>query len=287
MKKVSDLNNQLTKEFYKLNIGREINLIGSSNKREILYNSDYDLESHFTAKNKEEMLQQIYQHFKKVFIQAKKDPNVFIVDFKCGEIDGEPIRWSYADMMKGTKSGVHFTECLMMKSTIKLDEIYLLNGSFVDITDNYYFNIGGHQNSPKPTKKEMIEGIKEDAKELLKEGNYYKALKRLYLIKPSQKLIDYFNSEVGIINKARADLDILLILNEQTFRKPKMTDLNGDLQIIKQDLSYTQVDLSKELDKATATHTKKFELIQSIRDKLFEIVNQDAKKYFKKLEKSE
>jgi len=277
MKKVSDLNQNLTKEFYKLNIGREINLIGSSNKREILYNSDYDLESHFGAK--ENVLPKIYQHFKKVFQQAKKNPNVFIVDFKCGEIDGEPIRWTYKDMMKGTKSGYTFAECLMMKSTIKLDEIYLLNGSFVDITDNYYFQMGSHENSPKPSKKEMIDGIKEDYKELVSEGNYYKALKREFLLKPTQKLIDYFNSEVGILNKARADLQLLLVLRDQTFRKPKMSDLNGDLQIIKQDLSYTQVDLSKELDKATTTK-KKFELIQHIRDKLFKIVNQDARKYF-------
>lgn len=282
MKKVSDLNNQLTKEFYKLNIGREINLIGSSNKREILYNSDYDLESHFKAKNKEDVLNKIYQHFKKVFQQAKKDPNVFIVDFKCGEIDGEPIRWAYKDMMKGTKSGYTFAECLMMRSTIKLDEIYLLNGSFIDLTDNYYFNLNGHENSPKPSKKEMIDGIKADAKELIKEGNYYKALKRLYLIKPSQTLIDYFNSEIGILNKARADLDVLLVLRDQTFRKPKISDLNGDLQIIKQDLSYTPVNLSAEIDKATETNTKKkFVLIKSIRDKLFKLVNQDAKKLFK------
>jgi hypothetical protein len=281
MKKVSDLNQDLTKEFYKLNIGREINLIGSSNKREILYNSDYDLESHFKAK-KENVLSKIYQHFKKVFIQAKKDPNVFIVDFKCGEMpDGEPIRWTYKDMMKGSKSGYTFAECLMMKSTIKLDEIYLLNGSFVDITDNYYLNLNGHENSPKPTKKEMIAGIKADAKELIKEGNYYKALKREFLLKPTQKLVKYFNSEMGILNKARSDLDILLILNEQTFRKPKISDLNGDIQIIKQDLSYTQVDFSPELDKATATNTKKkFELIQQIRDKLFKLVNQDASKFF-------
>jgi hypothetical protein len=280
MKKVSDLNNQLTKEFYKLNIGREINLIGSSNKREILYNSDYDLESHFGGKKN--VLSKIYQHFKKVFIQAKKDPKVFIVDFKCGEIDGEPIRWTYKDIMKGTKSGFHFTECLMMKSTIKLDEIYLLNGSFVDITDNYYFNINGHENSPKPSKKEMMDGIKADYKELVKEGNYYKALKREFLLKPTQKLIDYFNSEIGILNKARADLDILLILNEQTFRKPTLSDLNGDLQIIKQDLSYTSVDLSKQFDEATKADTKKkFKMIQQIRDKLFKLVNMDAKKYFK------
>ena len=116
----------------------------------------------------------------------------------------------------------------------------------------------------------MIEGIKQDYKELINEGNYYKALKRAYLVNPSKKLLDYFNSEMGILNKARADLDILLILGEQTFRKPKMSDLNGDLQIIKQDLSYTSVNLSKELDEATKINNQtKFKKIQKIRDTLF------------------
>jgi hypothetical protein len=209
---------------------------------------------------------------------------VFIIDFKCGETpDGEPIRWTYKDMMKGTKNGYTFAECLMMRSTIKLDEIYLLNGSYIEISDNYYFNLNGHENSPKPSKKEIIAGIKADAKELIKEGNYYKALKRLYLIKPSQRLIDYFNSEIGMLNKAKNDLSLLLVLRDQTFRKPKVSDLNSDLQVIKQDLSYTQVNLSAEIDKATATNTKKkFALIETIVDKLSKIINQDAKsKFFK------
>jgi hypothetical protein len=279
MKKISDLNNNLTKEFYKLNIGREVKLIGSSNNRKILYNSDYDLESHFDIKNKNDALIKIYNHFKNIFIEAKKDPNVFIVDFKCGEVDGEPIRWTYKDIMNGYKSGYHFIDCLMMKSTIKLDEIYLLNGSFVDITDNYYFNIAGHQNSEKPSRKEMIKGIKDDYNELISEGNYYKALKRAYLIKPTEKLTNYFNSEIGIKNKARADLDVLLVLSEQTFRKPKFIDINNDLQIIKNDLSYTNVNFSDEIDKATKINNNtKFKMIQKIRDALFNIINQQTKK---------
>ena len=281
MKKLSDLNNNLTREFYKLNIGREVKLIGSSNNRQILYNSDYDLESHFDIKNKNDALNKIYLHFKNVFIQAKKDPNIFLTDFKCGEIDGEPIRWTYKDMIKGYKDGFHFTDCLLQKSTIKLDEIYLLNGSFIEISDNYYFTIGDHQNYPTPTRKEINKSLTDDYKQLVKEGNYYKALKRKYSMKPTEKLTNYFNSEIGILNKARADLDVLLLLNEQTFRKPKLTDINNDLQIIKQDLSYTNTDFSSKFDDATNTNTKKkFKIIKEIRDELFDIINKDAEKFF-------
>jgi hypothetical protein len=282
MKKFNDFNNNLTKEFYKLNIGRSIRLIGSSNKKNILYNSDYDLESHFGTSDKNKVLNKIYDHFKNIFIDAKKDPNIFLTDFKCGEKNGEPIRWEYKDIIKGYKDGYHFIDCLLQKSTIKLDEIYLLNGSFIEISDNYYFTIGDHQNFPPMTRKEIIQSIKNDYNELVKEGNYYKALKREYSIKPTKKLTDYFNSEIGILNKARSDLDVLLLLNEQTFRKPNINDINNNLQIIKQDLSYTNTNFSDDIDEATKTKNKslKFEMIQKIRDDLFRIINKDAKKLF-------
>jgi len=279
MKRLSDLNNNLTKEFYKLNIGRKIKLIGSSNKKNILYNSDYDLESHFGTKDKDELLIKICNHFRNIFVDAMNDPNIYITDFKCGEVNGEPIRWTYKDIKKGNKNGYHFIDCLKMKSTIKIDEVYFLNGSFIEITDNYYFTIGDHQNYPTQTRKEIIQSIKKDYLELVKDGNYYKALKRLYSIKPTKKLTDYFNSEIGILNKARSDLDTLLLLQEQKFRKPNINDINSDLQTIKQDLSYTNTNFSNDLDRATINKNK-FSIIKKIREKLFKMINEDAKKFF-------
>jgi hypothetical protein len=281
MKKFSDFNNNLTDQFYRLNIGRKMKLIGSSNQRAILYNSDYDLESHFEVKG-EAVLQKIYEHFKQVFKEAKKDPNIFLTDFKCGEKKGMPIRWTYSDMMKGKKAGLSFIDCLKQKSTIKLDEIYLLNGSFVEISDNYYFT-GAIQNVIPQTRKEIEKSLKEDYLQLVKNKNYYKALKRAYSIKKVPKILDYFNSVIGLMNKSRADLDVLLLLNEQKFRTPKLTDINNDLQIIKQDLSYSPLDLSDLLDQATKRKNRrvKFQLIQQVRDKVFDYINKDAKmKYF-------
>ena len=51
------------------------------------------------------------------------------------------------------------------------------------------------------------------------------------------KLISFFNSEIGIFYKANADLNILINVIENTFRKPNINDIKNNLQIIKQNLS--------------------------------------------------
>ena len=45
----------------------------------------------------------IYNDFKQIFINSKNNDDIFITDFKCGEIKGEPSRWSYDDIMEGSK----------------------------------------------------------------------------------------------------------------------------------------------------------------------------------------
>jgi multidrug resistance efflux pump len=90
--------------------------------------------------------------------------------------------------------------------------------------------------------------LKEEQKRLaeqVKEGNFFKALKRLFSIlliekakKPLlQKLISFFNSETGILYKANADLQILINVISNTFRQVKIEDIKNNLQIIKANLS--------------------------------------------------
>ena len=122
----------------------------------------------------------------------------------------------------------------------------------------------------------------------MKEGNYYKALKRQFVIKnltgeDSKNLLNYFNSDVGIINKTRSDLDMLLILLEQKFKKVNMEDVKNNLQIIKQNASYApDIDVSKVIDKICLLKDKKkiYNGIQKMSKQLLKIVNDDAKKKF-------
>ncbi len=50
------------------------------------------------------------------------------------------------DIMKCSSQGISFIEALKMKSTIKLDIGYLLNGIFTEITEVYFIKFATYQN---------------------------------------------------------------------------------------------------------------------------------------------
>ena len=163
-----------------------------------------------------------------------------------------------------------------------------MNGVFNEISDNYYIKIGATTNYQDINRKTIIKSVEEDYKEQVKEGNYYKALKRQFVIKKltgeDSKLLKYFNSDAGIINKTRSDLDMLLILLEQKFKKVNMEDVKNNLQIIKQNASYApEIDISKVIDKICLLDDKKkiYNGISKLSSKLSSLLNDDAKRFFK------
>lgn len=296
---INDFNDNLTKIFNFMSINGKYRIIGSSNIKNILYNSDYDLETHFKSKNSDNIPTKLYEHFKKTFSSAIKNKNVFITDFKCGEYNGEPIRWNKETIKRGyqiiNNEKFTFQDCLMMKSTIKLDVIYLLNGSFIECSDNYYIKIGNKTNFHPIDRESIIESINNDRKDQISEQNYYKALKREFSIlsilninkQKQQQLLNYFNSSIGILNKSKADLEILLLLLvDQHFRTVKISDIKNNLQIIKQASSYNiHINISKSIDNI-CNLKERYQIVNHINDliiKLKKYINNDAKsKFFNK-----
>lgn len=297
---INDFNNKLVKLINFISIEGKTSIIGSSILKPIRYNSDYDLST--DIKGEANLKNKIYLRFKKIFRLSKKDKNIFITDFKCGiDNNGDALRWKYNDIMKGFQivddETYFFEECLVMKSTIKLDIVYLINGKFNELSDNYYIKIGNKTNFEPITKKSIIKSLKEDYKELVKEKKFYKALKREFsmittenmneptpkdtLNERQQELVNYFNSDVGILNKGSADLKILLVLlEEQTFRKVPLKNIRENLQIIKQNISYSlDLNFSNLLNKATKTTTTKkamINIIKQIIEQIDNYVNKDA-----------
>lgn len=297
---INDFNNKLVKLINFISIEGKTTIIGSSILKPIRYNSDYDLST--DVKGEANIKNKIYMRFKKIFRLSKKDPNIFITDFKCGiDNKGDALRWKYNDIMKGSQiidgETYFFEDCLVMKSTIKLDIVYLINSKFNELSDNYYIKIGTKTNFEPITKKNILKSLKEDYKELVKEKKFYKALKREFSMittenmnqptpddtmnERQQELINYFNSDVGILNKGSSDLKILLVLlNDQTFRKPKLTDIRENLQIIKQNISYAlELNFSNKLNKASMPTTSKkpmINLIKQITERIDNYINKDA-----------
>ena len=48
-------------------------------------------------------------------------------------------------MKKNNNKGYTFEEALLQKSTIKIDITILLDGRFIEITDNYFFTINEYK----------------------------------------------------------------------------------------------------------------------------------------------
>ena len=215
--KNTDYHQDVEKIFNLLSIDGEYKLIGSANDEKQLYYSDYDLQENWQGKNTEATIHKLLKIFQDKFKEAKKLKDVWITDFKCGELDDEPIRWNYNTIMKGKQKirerEVSFEDCLLMKSTIKMDILALIGGLFHEFSENYYIKIGTHTNYPKLTTKDIIDSLTQDMNEKRQEGNYFKALKRKYQIlkltphtqKAQAKLRELFNSPIGLLNSYVSD----------------------------------------------------------------------------------
>jgi hypothetical protein len=241
-------NTELTDTFAKMSISHKYHIVGSSNLLKTIYTTDFDLNTEFNStKDPVEMYDHIYIFFKHLFEICKKNSDTIIVDFKCGTYQNEPIRWGYDDIQKGTKHKIKFVDALKQKSRIKLDLVYNLNNSFVEVSMIYYISVGEYSNFTKEefTTDAIVSELKKDISKYTKEKNYIKVLKRKYSlfnkmdtrVALQTKLLDFFNSPVGIIYKAIGDLNTLIEVKNQDFKRIPVEALYKFQQIIKQNLN--------------------------------------------------
>jgi hypothetical protein len=285
-RKTKDFNEEVQDIFNFLSVRGKYTIIGSSANTEMLYNSDYDLQTDGRVS-----LNTIKNIFKNKFKEAEQDPDIFIVDFKCGEYKKEPVRWNKTNIKKEYQiiDGERITldECLLMKSTIKMDVIALINGVFAEFSDNYYLSINGMKNYEEFTDEEVKKELIESAKEEYKDNNLFKYLKRVYSVfnlesgkkREQEELIKFFNSTTGLINKNKNELEIILrLLEENKFRKPKQADVCNNLQIVKQSISgLTERNLSNVFDVlCSKTGTILIKGIKKVIDYLQEIINKET-----------
>lgn len=305
-KPLSAFPKKLQEYFHKISISSDFNIIGSSSYKNFLYNNDYDLNEYYKAKDTPTILNKLYHNFLDKFLIAEKDPNQFITDFKCGELNNEPIRWNISQMKKGYQIINHhkitFQDSLLMKSTIKLDEIILIGNLFYDITNNYFLNIGTHSNyqvdngenmlTQKESKLETIKNLENDYIEQVDDGNYFKAIKRkssIYILKHnnhiSKKLLDLLNSDDGRLYKVINDLNVIILLSENKDKKPSINILHENLQMIKyfaSKISHMNLDFAiKEIDNICHFDQYKeiIQRIEKLNKQLNKLLNKSVKKF--------
>lgn len=214
-KSINLLNNKIGDIAHKFAIQNKVKLLGSNSYRGILFGSDYDFVSKIT-----EPMKAFAKHLQHLF---KKIPFIFI-DFKAG-IDptkkDKKLRWTPKDIVKGFViiKGQKKTleEALRENMLIKLDYAVPVGDSFLE--NSIIFTTPFQY---KKTKNEIEKDIENDISVYTKEENSMKSLKRLFSLLvlqniklPLQKrLVDFFNSDVGLVNKIANDLQFLLLIKD-------------------------------------------------------------------------
>lgn len=286
-KSKQDFNDKLQGMFNMLSINGKYNIVGSANLKGILYASDIDLNEKAKISGKHPF-EKVYDIFVNKFKVAKSNPNLYITDFKAGLNDkNESIKWSYNQLLEEKQL---FIQSIQKKSMIKMDIVFLLNGVYIEITEVYFLQLGNFKTyDDNLGSKQILNDLKNSYDECIQGGLYFKALKRLSSIqnmqhKNTDTLTSFFNSESGILYKAYSDLQILLTVIKNQFRKPKIDDIKNNLQIIKQNLSVqseTKLNVSTVIDDICKKKklNEMFIYIDKLSIYLAKIFNRDAKAF--------
>jgi hypothetical protein len=283
-----------------ISLTRKYKVIGSSNLKNIRYNSDYDLDSFYESSTPS--TKKIVKYFQFIFktLDSKKS-NSYITDFKCGlNTDGEPLKWTKQEILKNKKelidgSFITLDEAILEKSNIKIDVMLFVNNTFIEITESYFIKINGlsNYNDTKTDLNKIIESIKESEKNEVKNNSYNKALKRVFSWRYAKNkndkklklLLEFFNSSVGILNKARSDLDILIVLLEKGI-PVKIKQLLLSLDNIKFQQSYNTIqDFTHDFLKLGKIKSKKMLYVPLVhlREKIYNLVNKESKNFYLKI----
>lgn len=256
-------------------------IVGSASIKSNIYYSDYD----FFEKVNEVSEKDIYQHFRDMFIQVSNRENMIVSDLKCGvNSNGEPIRWNQQQILRNDNNGLSFEECIKHKGIVKIDIIYLLNSRFIELTNVYQIVIDGESNMDYSV-EQIVEEITDEYKQKIKEGNYFKSLKKLYSImkitNPSdlrlEKLLNYFNSPIGLLYRCKSDLETLLVaINSSEF---DLNEVKNSMEMIKELISAFPVEnIIDEIVIKKAKNDMMKPLHKQIR-LIVDVLNRDAKKF--------
>ena len=240
-------NNIIEQISSKMRLTSKVNIEGSASIKRNVYYSDYDLFEKVQGMSEKS----IHNHFKTVFEIIEKSDDVTITDFKCGEVGGNPLRWTYEEIKNNKNQGITFSEALKHKSIIKMDVVALINARFVEITEVYSILLEGKSNM-SPTLEEILSSISDEYSDEVRDGNYMKALKRMFSIlklkneeiKKQDILLDYLNSPNGLIYRSKNDLETMyLVLDSPKFN---IAEIRNSLQLLKETISAFPIDNNLE-----------------------------------------
>lgn len=215
--------------------------------------------------------------------------DLFILRWKPKDIRAGKIR-----LIDGTFKT--FADCILDKTPMKIDIIQKVGDRFAEISENYYITVDGKKNYNATNKKDLEDALEEEII-YYSSRDSFKALKRLFSalkldekdkgnIAKMEKLIHFFNGEIGFLNKIKNELMIIQQLYDNKIENPPpFKEVKANLQYIKEKLSTIyQIPIAqsvfKKIDEAKPETVQK--IINTLIDSFKTKINSVSKAYLKK-----
>jgi hypothetical protein len=226
-----------------ITISRDYKIIGTAGLKYLKYYNDIDINEIYEKKT-DAPLTALARRFQQIFKEVANTPDLYITDFKAGmDSDGDPLRWDKNDIKRNKKTLkdgriVSLEDVLLQKATLKIDIVARVDGSYLEISDNYFIKFGEYANYfPFDFNKEKILNSIEHSYDeyFYASGNIFKGLKRAFayfkMKDPDRykleitSLAKFFNGSVGFLYKCYSEVSTIIELLEQTFKKPSLKDI--------------------------------------------------------------
>lgn len=256
--------------------GKHLKVIGSASMKAILYAGDYDANETISGSPAK-----VAKGLQGVIRRLKALPGVIIGDIKCGGSMEEPRRWTPAQVL----AGEGLAEAVKEKAMRKIDAVANINGRYVELSTVYQYP------DEELGVNEFVKELQEVTREKLREGDYFKALKRYFSIqrvKDTNKvepMLEIFNGDLGILYSVISDIEVLEYLLEE--KKGNKAAIAQEISDFKERLGHiwTLKDFLKKepmFDKELALASKRPALLHRLKENFKSILQSHAKPLVKK-----
>lgn len=213
------------------------------------------------------------------------------------------IRWTLQEVMAGgkmfpNKETITLSQALTSRGVVKVDAVGIVGGQsrFTDFSCIYEIKVKSSVITDRIVGADIEEALRQSLYENVLQGNYYKALKRLYSLLRFYKhgdvlkeLSEFLNGAVGIVYQVYGDVKTLIFLEENYTSLPR-EKIAYELKMFRVRLtSFQKTFKNQTLNQIIKDLLSSREKPQTLRfykemeDKLAEIMNRVAKEEMVKI----
>lgn len=243
-----------------------INIKGTASLASQQYYSDLDLYSNILEKESSDIA---YKKFYDIIKKSESFNDMYFIEFKIQNKKGDKLKYNNLDEFNKKDFDKFYKDI----DFVKLDYVIRIGNKFIELSINYFFIKDDKEIEidNESSFNEIITSLDNDMKDQIKEGNYFKALKRIFSVYNIKFIKDklensenyiflskFFNSQYGKLYAETGNLKAVKLLlehydDEETIKRAllNLKDLKVEPNLDKIDslIKQNEIKYNKEAKK--------------------------------------